>query len=238
MAHLPEGPRCKACSAPFGGVGSKVVRLFLGKKQSTVDPRFCNHCTDFMRTNPGGAEVNISMLFADVRGSTPMAEGRSPTEFSEIINRFYSAATDVLLGADAIVDRLIGDEVVGIFAPGLAGEEHPRRALEAAIDILKVTGHEHPGGPWLPVGAGVHTGLSYVGIVGNQSGAIDMTALGDVPNTAARLASRAEPGEVIASDEVWRAGKIDANSLERRLLQLKGREEEIGVWAFRVGQAS
>jgi adenylate cyclase len=236
MARLPEGPRCKTCNAPFRGFGSKLVRILLGKKQSMVDPRFCNQCTDFMRTKPGGTEINLTMLFADVRGSTGLAEGRSPSEFSEIINRFYSDATDVLLRADAIVDRLIGDEVVGIFVPGMAGKEHAQRALRAALEILSATGHEDPGDPWLPVGAGVHTGLSYIGTVGKPSGAIDMTALGDVPNIAARLASHAEPGEVVVSEDVCQAASIDFSGQEGRRLRVKGRQNEIMVRVFRAGQ--
>ena len=172
FALLPENPRCKACNAPFEGFGAPLVKVIFGKYQSTLDPRFCNHCTDFMRTHPGGAEIEISMLFADVRGSTTLAENRPPAEFSRFINRFYQAATDVLLDSDAMIDRLIGDEVVGIYFPGFAGPQHAARAIDAALEILRVTGHGDKEGPWIPVGAGVHTGLSYVGTVGSKSGAL------------------------------------------------------------------
>lgn len=234
LSHLPQNPRCKACNAPFDGIGAPIVRLLMGKRQSTHDPRFCNVCTEFMRKHPGGAEIEITMLFADVRGSTTLAEGRSPAEFSQFINRFYQQATDVLLGSDAIVDRLIGDEVVGIYVPGFAGPNHVRKAVNAAQEILRVTGHGRREGPWIPVGAGVHAGLSYVGVVGSQAGAIDLTALGDVPNVAARLAAKASVGEVIISGDACQAAGLDTSQLEQRQLNLKGRAESVQASVFNL----
>jgi adenylate cyclase len=231
---LPEDPRCKACNAPFEGFGASLLRLLLGKYQSAMDPRYCNHCTDTMREHPGGAEIEISMLFADVRGSTTVAEQLSPGEFSRFINRFYREATDVLLDANALIDRLIGDEVVGIFVPGMAGPEHASRAVEAGLELLRVTGHVDETGPWIPVGAGVHTGVSYVGTVGSKNGAMDLTALGDVPNVAARLASQAKPGELIASQAICIAADLDTGASEQRRLALKGRAGPVEVSVLRV----
>ena len=234
FAHLPDDPRCKACNAPFSGVGGHLVRILANKRQSQLDPRYCNQCTDHMRKFPGGAEIDVSMLFADVRGSTTIAEGMAPGEFSQLINRFFGAATDVLLKTDAFIDRLIGDEVVAFFVPGLAGPDHAREALAAAYEILSATGHGDPDGPWIPVGIGVHTGVSYVGTVGTPGGAMDMTALGDVPNVAARLASQAKAGEIVVSETLGRAAGLDLETLERRQLRLKGRQAAVDVRLLRL----
>lgn len=234
FGRLPESPRCDACYAPFSGIGAPLVRIFFGRKQSTRDPRFCNQCTEYMREHPGGTEIEISMLFADVRGSSRIAEGRSPTDFSAFINRFYRESTRVLIQTEALIDRLIGDEVVGIYVPGLAGEQHALRAVEAARDILRVTGHGDPDGPWAPVGAGVHTGLSYVGTVGEPEGAMDLTALGDVPNTAAHLAAAAAPGEVIVSGAACTAAALSPEEFEVRQVSLKGRSQPQEVAVLRV----
>ena len=129
------------------------------------------------------------MLFADVRGSTALAEQVSPTEFSRLISRFYKVSADVMVNSDAMVDKLIGDEVTGLYTPGLAGLDHARVAIEAAKLLLTVSGHTDKEGPWVPVGAGVHTGRAFVGSVGSEQGLTDITTLGDAPNTAARLAS-------------------------------------------------
>ena len=232
FGHLPTHPRCKACNAPFEGIGAPIVSFLFGKRQSLTDPRFCEPCVHMARDHPGGAEIEITMLFADVRGSTTLAEDLSPSEFSRSINRFYKAATDVLLDTDAFIDRLIGDEVVGIYFKGLAGDEHASRALTAAREILRVTGHANADGPWIPVGVGLHTGLSYVGVVGSSKGAVDVTALGDVPNVAARLASLAASGEIILSEATRSAANLDLNGLQKIRRSLKGRRDEIDTYTL------
>lgn len=83
-----------------------------------------------MSRRQGGAEVEISMVFADVRGSTTLAEGMTPAEFRNLINRFYKASSAELIRSEAIIDRLVGDEVVGYFIPGFAGQEHASKAVE------------------------------------------------------------------------------------------------------------
>ena len=100
-----------------------------------------------MSRRQGGAEVEITMLFADVRGSTTLAEGMTPAEFRNLINRFYKASAAVLIRSEAIIDRLVGDEVIGYFIPGLAGQEHASKAVESAQAILDVTGHGDSEGP-------------------------------------------------------------------------------------------
>ena len=85
-------PRCKFCNAPFQGIGATVVRLLFGKQRSALNPRYCNLCEIASREFPGGAEVEMSMLFIDIRGSMALSEKMSPTEFSHLINRFYAAA--------------------------------------------------------------------------------------------------------------------------------------------------
>ena len=175
------------------------------------------------------------MLFADVRGSTTLAEQMSALEFGQLMNRFYSLATDVLVNTDAMVDRLIGDQVIGLYIPGVAGPQHPRLAIEAAQNLLQITGHQDPKGPWLPVGVGVHTGPAFVGVVGGTDGnPTDFTALGDNVNITARLASKARAGEILISDSAYAAAGLDLGDLKHQQLELKGKSEPIGVRVLRV----
>ena len=176
-----------------------------------------------MSKRPGGAEVEISMVFADVRGSTTLAEGMSPADFRHLINRFYTATTAVLIKYEAVIDRLVGDQAIGYFIPGLAGKDHARKAIEAGQEILITTGHSKPDGPWIPVGAGVHTGIAFVGTVGSEDGVTDFTALGDSVNTGARLASVADVGELIISETAFSAAGLEIKGLKERDLELKGR---------------
>ena len=227
---LPAEPRCKVCYYPFQGVGGLFSRSVLGLAPSRLNPQLCNVCENLASEYPGGAEIELSILFADVRGSTTIAEHMSPTDFSQLIDRFYKATTKVLFKKNAMVEKLIGDEVTGFFTPGFAGEMHAQAAIEAGLEILRVTGHGNPGGPWVPVGVGVHTGMTFVGAVGAEGGAVDITVLGDTPNTGARIASQAATGEVLVSEAAGSSARLETEGLESRQLNLKGREESVKVW--------
>ena len=133
-----------------------------------------------------------------------------------------------------MVDWLMGDEAIGLFIPAFSWPEHPRRAVEAAQELLKQTGHRDPKGPWLPVGIGVHTGPAYVGVVGGEGSPMDFTALGDSVNTTARLASQAGAGEILVSDATCAAAGLDTERLEHRQLELKGKSEPFGVYVVRI----
>jgi adenylate cyclase len=225
LGKIPAGPRCKLCAAPLKPPGSVVLRPF-GFGPSRLNRRLCRACFRTVDKKPGGAEIEISLLFADVRGSTTLAEHIPAQEFSQLISRFYGTAARVVDKWDGIVDKFVGDEVVALFVPGFAGEEHAARAIDAARELLRETGNADGGEPWLPVGAGVHTGIAYVGRVG-EGDACDFTAVGDAVNTAARLASSARAGEILVSTSAAEAAGLDAGGLEARNLELRGRDESV-----------
>ena len=234
MSRLPAEPRCRLCQTPFHGVGGTLVRLVLDRGPSRLNPQICNACEQFAQAYQGGAEVEMSMLFADVRGSTRLAEGMSPSDFSQLINRFYKVATRILFRAHAMVEKIIGDEVTGLFVPGFAGAAHARAAIEAAQAILEATGHNDPGGPWVPVGIGVHTGVAFMGAVGSEESVVDIVALGDAVNMAAHLASQAGRGEVLVSATTGEAAGLDTGQLETRRLQLKSRTEQVNAYVVGI----
>lgn len=168
-----------------------------------------------------------------------MAEQMSATEFTRLMNRFYVAATNVMVKTDAFIDKLIGDEVMAVYLPIFAGTNHARVALQAAQDLLRATGNEDPDGPWLPIGVGVHTGITYFGTVSGVEGTFsDFTALGDNVNIAARLASQAGPGEALISDEAYSAAGLDLGPVEKRQLDLKGKSEPVNVRVVRIEPGS
>ncbi len=172
--------------------------------------------------------MEISALFADVRGSTALAERLPPGEFGALLTRFWGTAARAVDRWDGIVDKFVGDEAVALFIPGFAGEDHAARAVKTAREILLQTG-QGDGAPWIPVGIGVHTGLSYVGYIG-EGDALDFTAVGDTVNTAARLTSIAKTGEIVLSEATASAAGLDTSGLERRMLELRGREQTVDAW--------
>jgi len=223
---LPSPPRCKWCTRPFGGPGGVVMRA-IGLGPWTKNAKYCTGCFRELRRSHGGAEVECTLLFADVRGSTPLAESMGPREFNRLMGRFYDTATDVLVRYDAIVDKFVGDEIIGIFVPSMAGSRHARRAIDAAFELLGRTGHGTTA-PWLPIGVGVNTGLAYVGAIG-EGADTELTAMGDTVNTTARLASAAGAGEILLTEPAAANAGVVALDAERRTLSLKGKSEPIEV---------
>lgn len=172
------------------------------------------------------------MLFADIRGSTTLAESMAPSDFHALLDRFYTAATGVVFAHDGTIDKFVGDELVALFFPLLSGERHPVHAVAAAKALLVATGHAERDGPWVPVGAGVHTGSAWFGTVGDERH-VELTAVGDAMNTAARLASRAGAGEILVSGLAAATARLEP-TFEHRTLELKGKARATDVVVIQV----
>ena len=224
MRVLPHDPRCKFCNTPFQGIGGMIARGLFGKRQSSLNPRYCNLCDIASREFPGGAEVEMSMLFIDIRGSTALSEKISPTEFSQVISRFYAAATKIIIAEDGLVEKLAGDEVAAFWGAGFAGPDYIERTIHVAQSLLHAMELQK-----IPVGIGVHAGIAYFGSIGTEEGLLDISAKGEEVNTAARLASKAGIGEIIVSEQALQKAGIDGSSLESRTLELKGISEPVTV---------
>lgn len=216
--RLPREPRCKLCQNPFGGIGGKVVGL-MGRKPSRKNPNLCQACFDHLPD--GGIEIDVGIVFADVRGSTQMGETATATEFAERLNRFYATATSVFVHHDGLVDKLIGDEVMALFISGLAGPDYRRKAALAAIDLAATVDE-------VPIGVAAHAGVAFVGNVG--SGTVkDFTALGDAVNTGARLQSHASPGEVVLTSELYALIAREYPGGRPEHVSVRGRTEPVVV---------
>jgi adenylate cyclase len=220
---IPSPPRCLVCSAPFGGPGGPVFRS-IGFVRWEKNPNVCLHCLRSLRNHDVmGAEVEISFLFADVRRSSDLARSMGTMEFTRLMQRFYSTANDVLIANGAILDKFVGDEVVGFFMPFMTGPDHAGAAVRAARELLAAVGHGDQDGPWLPLGAGVNTGIAFVGMVSNGTSS-EFTAFGDAVNVAAHIASLASAGEILVTDSVVEAAGLGSEAIERRRVSLKGHE--------------
>jgi adenylate cyclase len=235
MKRVPASPRCKLCAAPFSGLGGAVLRHF-GYARFPANPALCEKCiTEFKAHGLTGTEIPLTMLFADVRGSTTIGERMRPNDFRAYLDHFYRIGSAAILRHDGLVDKIVGDEVIGLFFGGITGPDHAAAAIRAATELLEGVGREHatPMGP-IPVGAGVHSGEAYVGATGPTGAPNDFTAIGDAVNTAARLASAAKAGELILSVAAATAAGRDLTPADdRRQLDIRGRQESIEVIAIR-----
>ncbi|HEX7067228.1 MAG TPA: adenylate/guanylate cyclase domain-containing protein [Candidatus Limnocylindria bacterium] len=200
------------------------------------NPKYCRGCFGEMYRDRAGAEIECTLLFADVRGSTALAERMRPSEYRALLDRFYATAFDVLVAHDAFVDKFVGDEVIGIFVPVMTDGLHARVALEAGVQLLRATGHAG-GNPWVAVGIGINTGIAYVGAVGTDEH-VEFTALGDIVNVTARLSTAAAAGELLATADALHAADVAPRGLERRHVTLKGKSEMTEVFVLSASGTS
>jgi adenylate cyclase len=204
------------------GFGGAIVQLASGRHQSRKNPNYCNYCDDHLPQ--GGAEVDIAVLFADVRGSTGLAEQLGPKAFADLLNRFYGAAMRALIPRQAMIDKLVGDEVMALFFPN-TGPRYRENAVRAAVQLQRLLGCGSASGPWIPVGIGVNAGTAFCGRIG--SGDIhDFTALGDTVNTGARLQAVAKAGEIVIAENLYREVSAEFPGGESRTLEIRGREAQ------------
>jgi adenylate cyclase len=224
--YLPSAPRCKMCNNPFGGPAGRLLAV-AGFTPSRKNPNLCSRCCDSLPA--GGAEVDIAVLFVDVRGSTALGERAGATDFAALLNRFYAVATQTLLRHDAVIDKLIGDEVMAFFVRGISGSQYRRRAVLAGMELLKAVGYGSDEGPWLEVGVAVNAGVAYVGNVGEA--VVDFTALGDPVNVAARMQQHAAGGELLVASGV---ADDSVTKTPQRTLNLRGHKQPINAFVLGV----
>jgi adenylate cyclase len=229
FAAVPSSPRCGFCGAPFAGPG-RMLRP-LGYRPSRKNPNVCDVCVEL--APPGGMTTDAGVLFADLRGFTAFAERTSPQEASAVLRRFYRCAEDVLF-PDALIDKLIGDEVMALYIPAYMApdsddpESERRRVAKVMLDhargLLGAVGYGGPEGAFADVGIGLDYGEAFVGRIGDGR-VNDFTAIGDVVNTASRLQGQAQGGEIVASQRLLDG--ITAPAGERVELTVKGKAEPV-----------
>jgi adenylate cyclase len=236
MRTLPATPRCGFCGAPFEGAGGRLVRPF-GYRPSRKNPNICAVCVEL--APPGGMTADVGVLFADLRGFTSRAEALAPSETSALLLTFYRCAEQVLL-PEALIDKLIGDEVMALYVPYFVGQLSKSKQpadgatvatvmVDHARELLERIGYGSKEGPSLQVGIGLDFGEAFIGNIGD-SAVRDFTAVGDVVNTASRLQAEAGGGEVIVSERLARHLPEPPGELEQ--LALKGKQQPVA--AYRV----
>ena len=229
MRHLPSDPRCRLCNAPYGGIGGRIMKR-AGFGPSRKNPSICDTC--FEKAPMGGVEMEIGVLFADVRGFTAMSETLPSPELAALLNRFYACASRILVRS-AVIDKLVGDEVMALYIPQLIGGHWEDELVRDARELLAALGFGSGEQPWLPVGIGLDVGRAFVGNVG--SGEVkDFTAIGDVVNTASRLQGSAAAGEIVLSERLFGRLSDRGEAGVARTLALKGKRDAEAVRVLEV----
>lgn len=233
LRAIPSSPRCGYCGAPFAGLGARVVGP-LGYRPSRKNPNLCSVCVEL--APPGGMTLEIGVLFADLRGFTSESESETPLAVSAKLRRFYAHAEKVFL-PEALIDKLIGDEVMALYVPPLMMpathdvDDHVRGHIaQVMVDhsrqLLERAGYGTGGEPDFAIGIGLDFGEAFIGNIGDTA-VHDFTAVGDVVNTASRLQAIAVAGEVVVSERLARFLPKPIGAPE--LVELKGKSQPVEV---------
>lgn len=219
--------KCRVCGVPISGPAGWLMRSTMSIRRNNKNPNLCNRCSELAPL--GGQKTNITVLFADIRGFTRLSETLPLALVRGFLDSYFRLASGVFIRHDAIVDKLLGDGCMALFGAPIARPDHPRQAVEAAVELQKgvsqVTTGEAASTP-LEVGIGINTGEALVGNVG--AGHVkDWTAIGDTVNVAARLQSLARSGEILMGEAVYKHVADLYPGLESRRLQLSGRAEPV-----------
>jgi adenylate cyclase len=218
---MPSAARCKFCNAPFKGRYAGAVKT-IGYTPSRKNPAICARCIE--HAPEGGAIVPVAVLFADVRGYTALCEQLDPQEVASVVQTFYETSSAALLAHEGLLGQIAGDEIEGIFVPGLAGSNYRRKAVEAARSLVRAVRYTS-----LEVGIGVASGEEFVGNVGG-GGYKDFAAVGDVTNVAARLTSSARDGQIVVDEETYRQVAVAFPDARREELALKGKGSPVAAY--------
>lgn len=181
----------------------------------------------------GGRKEMVTVLFADIRGFTSMAENLEPQEVVEQLNEYLETMTPIIFANHGIIDKFVGDEIMAYFGAPVYPEDHSWRAvktaleMQAALDGLcrKWRSERRPG---MRIGIGVNTGPVVMGNIGSSQ-YMDFTLIGDSVNVASRLCSIAEPGEVLVGAATLKEVADRVSVLKTRETTIRGRVSPVTV---------
>jgi len=190
----------------------------------------------------GGVSQTITILFADIRGFTRISEHAAPEKIVNLLNRYFSAMTDIIFAHGGTLDKYLGDGLMALFGAPATTPEDASNALNAAVAMqrrllginqeLRQEGLSEVG-----VGIGLHTGDVIVGYIGSERRS-EYTAIGDAVNTASRLESNATGGQILISDATAKAARSRYKLHPRDPITVKNREQPVVLWEVDWQKAS
>jgi adenylate cyclase len=190
----------------------------------------------------GGVSQTITILFADIRGFTRISEHAAPEKIVNLLNRYFSAMTDIIFAHGGTLDKYLGDGLMALFGAPTTTPEDASNALNAAVAMqrrllginqeLRQEGLSEVG-----VGIGLHTGDVIVGYIGSERRS-EYTAIGDAVNTASRLESNARGGQILISDATAKAARSRYKLHPRDPITVKNREQPVVLWEVDWQKAS
>jgi adenylate cyclase len=190
----------------------------------------------------GGTSQTITILFADIRGFTRISEHANPEKIVNLLNRYFSAMTEIIFAHGGTLDKYLGDGLMALFGAPTATPDDASNALNAAVAmqrrLLGINRElREEGFAEIGVGMGLHTGEAIVGYIGSDRRS-EYTAIGDTVNTSSRLESNARGGEILISDATARAAHSRYKLKPREPITVKNRQQPVNLWEVDWQRAS
>jgi adenylate cyclase len=187
-----------------------------------------------LQLEKGGALSEITLLFSDIRGFTSMSESRAPQDIVRMLNEYFELMVDVLFKHEGTLDKFVGDEIIALFGAPVAIPNAELKAVECALDMMRVLSEFNrtrlaEGLHEIKIGIGINTGTVVTGAIGS-SRALQYTAIGDAVNTASRLCSVAQPGQIILSEATYRKVAAHVSAVPLPPVRVKGKTDELRVY--------
>jgi adenylate cyclase len=190
----------------------------------------------------GGVSQTITILFADIRGFTRISEHAPPEKIVGLLNRYFSAMTDIIFAHGGTLDKYLGDGLMALFGAPTTTPDDASNALNAAVAMQRrLLGINRElrdeGFTEIGVGMGLHTGEVIVGYIGSDRRS-EYTAIGDTVNTSSRLEANARGGEILISDATAKAARSRYKLKPREPITVKNREQPVMLWEVDWAKAS
>jgi adenylate cyclase len=187
-----------------------------------------------LQLEKGGALSEITLLFSDIRGFTSMSESRAPQDIVRMLNEYFELMVDVIFKYEGTLDKFVGDEIVALFGAPVPMKHAELKAVQCALDMMKVLSEFNhtrlsEGLNEIKIGIGINTGTVVTGAIGS-SRALQYTAIGDPVNTASRLCSVAQPGQIILSEATYRKVQSEIAVIPLAPVRVKGKSDELRVF--------
>ena len=180
----------------------------------------------------GGKKVDITVLFADIRGFTAYSEQNSPEELVAVLNRYLAAAAEAVLANEGTVDKFLGDAVMAWYNAPLPQPDHTLRAVKSALairDAVSALHAELPEEAHLDFGVGIHYGEAVLGWIGTEK-RLEYTAISDSVNTAKRIQENCPPNQILISREAYERVKDELDARPFVPLSVKGKTQPLDVY--------
>jgi PAS domain S-box-containing protein len=180
----------------------------------------------------GGKRINITALFADIRGFTTFSENQEPEQLVKILNRYLAAMADAVLAQEGTIDKFMGDAIMAWFNAPVPQPDHTLRAVKSALmirDLVENLYKELPPEFHLAFGAGIHCGDAVLGLIGTEK-RLEYTAISDAVNTAKRIQENSARNQILISRDAFERVSGEVNARPHANMGVKGKTQPLEVF--------